>query len=75
MRPSVAFAVLVAALATSQVPRAAAESTTQELVDVCVLIGHLLGAQTWDFGLAALDTVMEQRANANLPLPRDKTEL
>ena len=32
MRPSVAFAFLLATLATSQVPRAAAESTNPELV-------------------------------------------
>jgi alkylhydroperoxidase/carboxymuconolactone decarboxylase family protein YurZ len=48
-------------------------ATTQELVDVCVVTGHLMGAQAWDFGLASLDGVIEQRTKAGLPVPRDKT--
>lgn len=50
-------------------------ATTQELVDVCVVTGHLYGAKTWDFGLSALDTVIEQRSRAGLPVPRDRADL
>lgn len=48
-------------------------ATTQELIDVCVIAGNLYGAKTWDFGLAALDSVIEQRTRLGLPVPRDKS--
>ena len=50
-------------------------ATVQELVDVCVVTGHLTGAQSWDIGLASLDSVIELRAKAGLPVPRDSSEL
>jgi alkylhydroperoxidase/carboxymuconolactone decarboxylase family protein YurZ len=50
-------------------------ATVQELVDVCVVTGHLTGAQSWDIGLASLDSVIELRAKTGLSVPRDKSEL
>jgi alkylhydroperoxidase/carboxymuconolactone decarboxylase family protein YurZ len=50
-------------------------ATVQELVDVCVVTGHLTGAQSWDVGLASLDGVIELRSKAGLSVPRDKSEL
>jgi len=50
-------------------------ATTQELVDVCVVTGHLIGAQAWDFGLTSLDNVIAKRSAAGLPVPRDRTEV
>lgn len=47
-------------------------ATTQELIDVCVVTGNLYGAKTWDIGLAALDSIIEQRTTLGLPVPRDQ---
>jgi hypothetical protein len=50
-------------------------ATVQELVDVCVITGHLTGAQSWDLGLAELDNVIATRTEMGRAVPRDRAEL
>jgi alkylhydroperoxidase/carboxymuconolactone decarboxylase family protein YurZ len=44
-------------------------TTTQELIDVCVLTGWLKGPHALNYGLTTLHQVIEERRGANKPVP------
>jgi alkylhydroperoxidase/carboxymuconolactone decarboxylase family protein YurZ len=50
-------------------------ASIQELVEVMVVCGFLMGPHAWSFGLTYLDEVIKERKQAGLPTPRTKKDV
>jgi alkylhydroperoxidase/carboxymuconolactone decarboxylase family protein YurZ len=50
-------------------------ATIQELMDVFVAAGNLMGPHAWSFGMSHLDKIIKWRSEAGLPVPRDKNSV
>jgi alkylhydroperoxidase/carboxymuconolactone decarboxylase family protein YurZ len=50
-------------------------ATIQELIEVMVTAGYLMGPHAWSWGLSHLDQVIQERKVAGLPTPRTCQDL
>jgi len=49
-------------------------ATIQELIEVMVVAGFIMGPHAWSWGLSHLDQVIKERQAAGLPTPRTRKD-